>query len=138
MNGDESKWRTKQFALRIIKLVDALPKTTKEKTIGNQLIRSGTSIVANYRTAYRDRIKMEFVSKNGIVIEEADESVFWLEIIIEAKLLKKYLVVSLLKEANKITAIMVSSSNTTRKKKPWLSILQSVFFIPYYICPSIA
>lgn len=115
MNGDELKERTKKFALRVVRLVESLPKTATGKTIGNQLIRSGTSVAANYRAACRARSKAEFVSKIGIVIEESDESVFWLELVIESKLLKKELVQSLLNEASEITAIMVSSSNTARK-----------------------
>ena len=82
MNKEELKARTKKYALRIIKLVEALPKTTTGRTIGNQLIRSGTSIGANYRAALRARSKLEFIAKLGIVVEEADESAFWLEIII--------------------------------------------------------
>ncbi len=76
MNSDELKARTKVFALRVIKLVESLPKTITGRVIGNQLIRSGTSVAANYRAACRARTKVEFVSKIGIVIEEADESVF--------------------------------------------------------------
>ncbi len=117
MNSDELKARTKVFALRVIKLVESLPKTTTGRTIGNQLIRSGTSVAANYRAACRARTKVEFVSKIGIVIEESDESVFWFELVIDSKLIKKELVKSLLDEASEITAIMVSSSNTARKGK---------------------
>ncbi len=117
MNGDELKERTKKFALRIIKLVESLPKTVTGKILGNQLIRSGTSVAANYRAACRARTKAEFVSKIGIVIEEADESVFWLELIVESKLLKKEFVQSLLNEASEITAIMVASSNTAKRGK---------------------
>lgn len=115
MNSDELKLRTKQFALRVISLVDALPKTLTGRTLGAQLIRSGTSVAANYRAACRARSKNEFISKLGTVVEEADESVFWLEMIIETKLLKQVLVESLLKEASEITAIMVASSNSSRK-----------------------
>lgn len=115
MNGDELKERTKKFALRIIRLVESLPKSVTGRTIGNQLIRSGTSVAANYRAACRARSKVEFVSKIGIVIEESDESVFWLELVVESKLLKKELVQPLLDEAGEITAIMVSSINTARK-----------------------
>ena len=115
MDSVELKARTKQFTLRIIKVVDALPKTTSGRTIGNQLIRSGTSVGANYRAACRARSRSEFISKIGIVIEESDESVFWLELIIDTELLKKELVEPLLKEANEITAIMVASSNSSKK-----------------------
>ena len=89
MTEDDLKKRTKRFALRILKLVAALPRTIAGRTIGNQLARSGTSVPANYRAACRARSKAEFISKLGIVEEEADESAFWLEMIIEGELLKK-------------------------------------------------
>ena len=117
MDKEELKQRTKQFALRIIKLVEALPKTTTGRAVGNQLIRSGTSIAANYRAACRGRSKQEFIAKLGIVIEEADETVFWLEIIIESNLMRKNLVESLRKEANELTAIFVSSRKTCCNNK---------------------
>ena len=109
MNEQELKLRTKQFALRILKLVRALPKTVDGRTIGKQLIRVGTSVGANYRAACRGRSKAEFIAKLGIVEEEADECAFWLEIIIEGGLLKAAHVGNLLQEANEITAIMVAS-----------------------------
>ena len=112
MDSEELKNRTKQFALRVIRLVKALPKSIHGRTIANQLIRSGTSVAANYRAVCRDRSKAEFVSKLGIVIEEADESAFWIELIIDSKLIKEKLVRELLKETNEIIAIMVSSRNT--------------------------
>jgi len=117
MTEDELKQRTKQFALRIIKLVNALPNTTAGRTIGNQLIRCGTSTGANYRAACRGRSKADFVAKLGIVEEEVDESAFWLEVIIESGLMKKELVESLLKEADEITAIIVASRKSSVKKK---------------------
>ncbi len=109
MNEQELKQRTKTFALRVIKIVGALPDNLTERTIRNQLIRSGTSVGANYRSACRGRSKSEFVAKLGIVVEEADESMFWLELIIERKFLAKRLVEPLLKAANELTAIMVAS-----------------------------
>jgi four helix bundle protein len=86
MTPDELKARTKQFALRIIKLVGALPKTIEGRAISNQLVRCGTSVAANYRAACRARSKIEFIAKMGVVLEEADETQLWLELIIEAKL----------------------------------------------------
>ena len=109
MNEVELKRRTKQFALRVMKLVGALPENSVGRPIGNQLIRSGTAIGANYRAACRGRSKAEFVAKLGIVVEEADESAYGLELIIEGELLTKPLVEPLLKEANELTAIMVAS-----------------------------
>lgn len=115
MNSEELKKRTKKFALRIIKLVKALPKAQEGKIIGNQLLRCGTSVGANYRAACRARSRAEFVSKIGVVIEEADESIFWMEIIIEIKLINKNLIEPLLQEAKEILAIMISSSNSARR-----------------------
>ena len=109
MTEDDLKKRTKQFALRILKLVAALPKTIAGRTIGNQLARSGTSVAANYRAACRGRSKAEFIAKLGVVEEEADESALWLELIIEGDLLKKELVQPLWNEANELVAIMTSS-----------------------------
>jgi len=115
MNKEDLQNRTKQYTLRVIRMVKALPNTVEGRTIGNQLIRSGTSVGANYRAVCRARSNAEFISKLGIVIEEADESAFWLEIIIEAKLLKKEQVELLLQETKEILAIMISSSKTARK-----------------------
>ena len=117
MTREILKERTKQFALRIIKVVDALPNNVTGKAIGNQLIRCGTSVGANYRAACRGRSKAEFNSKLHIVLEEADESVFWLELIIEAKLLSKKKIESILKEANELTAIFAKSYYTAKKNK---------------------
>lgn len=117
MNAEELKKRTKKFAVSIIKLVNSLPKNDASKTIGRQLLRSGTSIGANYRAVCRARSSLEFIAKLGIVIEEADESVFWLELIIESGLMEKKLINNLLQEANEITAIMVSSRKTSIENK---------------------
>ena|SRR6266849_1093173 len=107
--------RTKQFALRIIKLVGALPRTIEGRSIAGQLMRSGTSVPANYRAACRARSKVEFVAKLGIVEEEADESAFWLELIIDAGLLNQSEVRPLLGEAGEIVAIMASSKKTASR-----------------------
>ena len=114
MNEDELMRRTKAFALRVMKLVGALPETTAGRVIGKQLIRSATSVGANYRAACRGRSKAEFVAKPGIVIEESDECVYCMELIIDGELLKKPLVESLLTEANERTAIMVASQKTAQ------------------------
>ncbi|TWT95573.1 four helix bundle protein [Neorhodopirellula pilleata] len=116
MNELELKKRTKQFALRVMKLVAALPQNAVGRPIGNQLIRCATSVGANYRAACRGRSKAEFVSKLSIVIEEADESCYWLELIIEGDLLPKEKVDDLLDEANQITAIMVASRKTAKSE----------------------
>src|SRR5438876_3260969 len=109
MNADDLKKRTKQFALRILKLVAALPNTVAGRAIGGQIVRSGTSVGANYRAACRGRSKAEFIAKHGTVEEEADESAYWLELLIDAHLISPPRVMPLLKEANELTAIMAAS-----------------------------
>lgn len=113
MAPQELKKRTQQFALRIFRLVEALPKTYAGKTIAMQLARSGSSVGANYRAACRGRSKAEFRAKLGTVIEEADESAYWLELIIEGNLMEKSKVEALRNEANELTAIMVSSRKSS-------------------------
>ena len=105
----ELKARTKQFALRILKLVAALPKNIGDRAVASQLVRCGTSVAANYRAACRARSKAEFVAKMGIVLEEADETQLWLELIIEGKLLPSDQIQSLSSEANELVAISVTS-----------------------------
>ena len=117
MTKEELKNRTKQFALLIIKLVDDLPNTKAGITVGNQIIRSGTSVGANYRTACRARSNADFISKITIVEEECDESLFWLELILESKLLKKERLTDLIKEADELTAIFTASGKTARQTK---------------------
>lgn len=113
MTSEELKRRTPIFALRIFRLVEALPRTYAGRAIAMQLVRSGTSIGANYRAACRGRSKAEFRAKIGTVVEEADESVYWLELIIEGELLEKSKVEPLLTEANELCAIMVASRKTS-------------------------
>lgn len=115
--SNDPKDRSKRFALRIIKLVESLPKTLAAGTIGRQLIRSGTSVAANYRAACRARSKTEFIAKIGIVEEETDESAFWIELLIDAEIMERAKVADLLNEANELTAIWVSSINTARGRK---------------------
>jgi four helix bundle protein len=109
--------RTKMFALRSLRLVDHLPRTMSGRAIGNQLVRSATSVGANYRAACRSRSRAEFASKLGVVAEEADESVYWLELISEAKLLPEAKVMDLLKEANELTAIFTSARRTSSQNQ---------------------
>lgn len=112
MNEREMIARTKQFALRIMKLVGALPKTVQGRAIASQLMRSGTSVAANYRAACRSRSKAEFIAKLGTVEEEADETAFWLELIIEGDLLAAAQIQPLLNEAIEIVAITAASKKT--------------------------
>lgn len=109
MNEFELKQRTKSFALRIMKLVGALPESIEGRIIANQLMRAGTSVGANYRAACRGRSKAEFISKLGTVEEEADECGFWLELIRDGGLMKADRVEALLQESNELVAIMVAS-----------------------------
>lgn len=121
----EMKTRTKQFALRIMKLVDALPKKTSAEVLGRQLLRSATSVAANYRAACRGRSKAEFAAKLGIVEEEADESCFWLEMLADSELMPMTKLQPLRKEADELTAIVVASIKTARAsvKNPKSEIL---------------
>ena len=115
MNEHDLLKRTKVFSLRVIKLVGALPNTVAGRKIGDQLLRSGTSVGANYRAACRGRSKPEFIAKLGIVEEESDESAFWMELIIEAGLLLPAKVRPLHDEAQQIRNIMAQSRLTASR-----------------------
>ena len=120
MDPDESKDRMKDFAHRCVKLALALPRTALGNHIKGQLIRCSTSAAANYRAVCIAQSKPHFISKLSIVIEECDESCFWMEFIIDEKLLKKQRVVPLLQEGRELTSIHMSSRKTARGvgKKP--------------------
>ena len=115
MDQEELKHRTKQFALRIMKLIGALPGTVVGRVVGGQLVRAGTSVGANYRAAGRARSSAEFAAKLGVVEEEADESGYWMELIVEGGLMSKTKVKSLLAEASEIVAIMAASIKTVKR-----------------------
>jgi four helix bundle protein len=117
MNADEMKQRTRAFALRVIRLVEALPKTKTADVVGKQLLRCGTSVGANYRASCRAKSPADFIAKMGIVEEEADETIYWIEMLIESGLIEKDRVAGLLDEANQIVAIVVSSIKTARSHK---------------------
>lgn len=120
MRQRDLKDRTKEFALRIIKLIKALPSDIAGKAISNQLVRSGMSVGANYRAACRGRSKAEFIAKLGIVLEEADECCYWLELIMESEMINKKKVLELYKETNELAAIfcvMLKSSKRNSDKK---------------------
>ena len=108
--------RTKRFALRVLMLCDSLTKTEAARTIGRQLLRSGTSVAANYRAAGRARSRAEFAAKIGVVVEEADESVFWLELLVESGMFAKPRLDDLVAEANELVSIFVASQKTVRRK----------------------
>jgi len=113
---DELKQRTKLFALRVINLYQSLPKSTEAQIIGKQLFRSATSVAANYRAACRARSNAEYYSKVSIVIEEADESMFWMEMLWEANIVKQLLLKNLYDENEEILKIMVVSRKNSEKK----------------------
>ena len=112
MTEAELKERTKAFALRVLKLSEALPNTKSGRILANQLGRSGTSVGANYRAACRARSVADMISKLAIVEEEADESAFWLELIVESELMAPPKITPLHTEAGELTAIMVASRKT--------------------------
>jgi four helix bundle protein len=117
MNPEELKKRTKQFGLRVIQLVARLPKSNVGFTIGGQLLRSGTGVGSNYRAACRARSRADFAAKVGIAEEEADESAYWLEMLIEAQVMKRELLSDLFDEANALTAILGASRKTAKNRK---------------------
>ncbi len=117
MTPDELKKRMQQFALRVIRLVESLPKTRTAAVIGNQLLDCATSVGANYRAACRGRSKADFISKLGIVEEEADESAYWLEMLVEAKVVESNKIAELLKEAHELTAIIAASRKTAKNNR---------------------
>ena len=117
MTEIELKQRTKIFARRVLRLIEALPTSRSGNIIANQLGRSGTSVGANYRAVCRARSDADFYSKLGIVEEEADESAFWLELVVEERMLTPRRVQPLRDEADALTAIMVSSRKTLAARK---------------------
>ncbi len=115
LNSTALKDRTKRFGVDLVKFVNTLPKGRAADIIGRQLIRSATSVGANYRAACRGRSKAEFIAKLGICIEEADETQYWLEVLSDADLVQAQQVVKLMEEANELTAILTASVKTARK-----------------------
>jgi four helix bundle protein len=109
--------RSKKFAMRVIRLFQHLPRSTEAQVLGKQLLRAATSVGANYRAAGRARSKAEFVAKIGIVVEEADETSFWLECLMESGIVKRDLLRDLLAEANELVAIFAASQRTARQSK---------------------
>ena len=116
VKAEELKLRSKRFAIRIVRLFRSLPKTTDAQVIGKQLLRSGTSVAANYRAVCRARSKAEFIAKFGIVVEEMDETVFWLEMLIDTGIMKEEKLKDLLSEANELLAIFCASQRTAKSQ----------------------
>ena len=117
MDEQEFKNRTKQIALRVIRLVESLPNTSSANIIGKQLLRSATSVGANYRAACRGKSTADVLQKLAIVEEEADESLYWLELLIESEIVSANKLSILMSDINEIVAITVSSIKTLRSKK---------------------
>jgi four helix bundle protein len=117
MNAEDMRKRTKQFALRILKLADSSPRTPSGRAFSGQIARSGTSVAANDRAAGKARSKAEFVAKLGIAEEEADESQFWLEMIVESGTVPASRLEPLLQEARELTAIIAASRISASKNK---------------------
>jgi four helix bundle protein len=116
MNPSELRQRTKDFAKRVIKLIEALPKNTTTNVIGRQLLRSSTSVGANYRAVCRAKSRADFIAKLCIVEEECDETLYWLEMLVETNHIKLALVSELMKEGEEILAIIVASAKTARMR----------------------
>ena len=116
MDSRDLKDRTKRFAVRVIRMVDKLDRSTAVEVIARQLVKSATSIGANYRAACRGRSKAEFVAKLQIVLEESDETQYWLELMLELEMLDRQVLQDLIREADELTAIFVSALKTSRAK----------------------
>ena len=117
MNAKELKSRTKAFAVQMIELVDRLPQSRSTNVIARQIIRSGTSVGANYRAACRAKSRADFISKMGNVEEECDETIYWMELLIDAKKVESSVLDNSLREANELLAITVASIKTARSQK---------------------
>lgn len=115
MTKEEMKTRTKQYALRVIKAVQALPNDRVANVLGSQFLRAGTSVGANYRAACRAKSTADFVNKLKIVEEEGDESLFWMELLVESGIIPQRKLVALMKEGDEIVAIVVAALKTTRQ-----------------------
>lgn len=115
MSPKELQARTKAFALRVINLIDGFPRTAAVQVIGRQLLRSATSVGANYRAACRAQLHAEFAAKLSIVVEEADESLYWLELLHESNLIKPERLTELLREANELVSISVAARKTAKQ-----------------------
>jgi four helix bundle protein len=115
--AEQLRARTKEFAIRIVMLFKSLPKADEARIIGKQVMRAGTSIAANYRAVCRSRSHAEFISRMGIVVEEADETVFWLELLVDTGIVREVLMKDLLTEANGLLAIFAASHWTARQKR---------------------
>ena len=117
MNEDQFKFRTKQLGLRMIRMVEALPNNQSSRVIGNQILRSATSVGANYRAACRAKSPADIINKLKIVEEEADETLYWLEMLVDAEIMSEVRLTELMKETDEIIAMTVASIKTLRKNQ---------------------
>jgi four helix bundle protein len=117
MTHEEMKARTKQFALRILKAAQTLPANPAAQIIGRQLLRSGTSVGANYRSACRAKSTADFINKLSLVEEETDESIYWMELLIDGQFIKENLLKNLMDEGNQILSIVIASIKTSKEKR---------------------
>jgi len=126
MTPEELKRRTKTFALRVIRVFKALPRNEEARTLGKQLLRSGTSVAANYRAVCRSRSKAEFLARLAVVVEEIDETVLWLELLADPEIFPRERLKELQGEANELLAIFVTSQLTAKGIGPNSSIRKYV------------
>jgi four helix bundle protein len=112
---EELRQRTKKFAIRVVKLYRALPKAQDAQVLGKQVLRSGTAVAANYRAACRSRSRAEWIAKIGLVVEEADETLFWLEMLVECGVVRGERLNGLMKEADELTALFTASHQTAKR-----------------------
>ena len=117
MNPDDLKARTRQFALRVFRLAECLPDTPTARVIRNQMIRCGSSVGANYRAACRAKSRPDFVSKMGTVEEEADETIYWMELLVDTGIVKPKRIADLMSEADQILSIVVASIRTAKRQQ---------------------
>ena len=115
--SEELRARTKRFAIRIVRLFKSLPKSDEARIIGKQLLRAGTAVAANYRAVCRARSKAEFIAKMGVVVEEADETVFWLELLAETNTMPEARLRALLDDTNELLTIFAASLWTARERR---------------------
>ena len=116
MNGSIAD-RTKAFALRIIRMYSALPRTNVARVVGYQMLRSGTSVGSHGREAFRGRSTAEVISKLEVAMQELDETMYWIELLVESKIVSGKRVEALLKEANELMAILVASVKTMKRRR---------------------
>ena len=117
MSTEDLRKRTRAFALRVIRLCESLPSGRTANTIANQLIRCGTSVGANYRAACRARSPAEFIARMGVVEEECDECLYWMELLIESSIIEQKLLADLMQEADELLSIVIASIKTARARR---------------------